>query len=402
MTRRLGYLSGAPRVSTRNDAGAAGPRSHVVSFIKAMEAEGWDVHAFIVGDRISHKWTGGKSADVLHRWGVMRFGADIARLILGSVNARRAWHELGRVDWAYERFAVLQALGRRFQRHGVPWILETNGPFFYEATTQRKSVAWGSLLRRLEVSAYRSCDVLICVTETLKEMLVREAGLRPEKIIVVPNGVDTDFFDPVAHQPHRLFDGMVVGFVGGLIEWQGLHLLLKAVADLRSEGIPVSAVLVGDGVERKNLESQAASLGLRGAIRFTGSVSWELVPSYIAGMDVGFSGQIASAVGMYHSPLKLYEYMAMARPVVASAYEDARRVIRDGETGYLFEPDDVEGLKRALRRAWQARQRLGALGARGRELMVASHTWRARVRCLVPEIERILRKSDGAGQASRR
>ncbi len=51
---------------------------------------------------------------------------------------------------------------------------------------------------------------------------------------------------------------------------------------------------------------------------------------------------------MYHSPLKLYEYMAMAKPVVASAFEDAQRVIRDRETGFLFQPGDKEDLKRTL------------------------------------------------------
>jgi glycosyltransferase involved in cell wall biosynthesis len=64
--------------------------------------------------------------------------------------------------------------------------------------------------------------------------------------------------------------------------------------------------------------------------------------------------------------------------------------VRDGETGYLFEPNDTQELKRALRRAYDNREELPGLGARARELMVADHTWLSRVRYLIPEIERVL------------
>jgi glycosyltransferase involved in cell wall biosynthesis len=388
---RVGYLSGAPRVSTRNDAAASGPRAHVVSFIKALEVAGFAVHPFIVGDRAPERLRTGTAAETLHKSTVARLLADVTRLILSWLNSRRAWRDLhGRVDWIYERFAVFHALGRRWQRNGIPWILETSGPMFFEAKTQRKSIALGGVARRLEFAAYRQCDVLVCVSESLKHTLIREARVAESKIIVLPNGVDTGFFDPQAHKPHRLFDGLVLGFVGALSEWQGLGLLLDALSAVRVEGLDLSLVIVGDGTERRALEARAASLRLTPHIRFVGRVAWSEVPSYVAGFDIGFSGQVESQMGMYHSPLKLYEYMAMAKPVIASAFADASRVVREGETGFLFEPGSAADLRRALRQAIGSRDDLARMGNEARNLIVAEHTWLSRVTLMLPQIQRIL------------
>jgi len=95
----------------------------------------------------------------------------------------------------YERFAVLQALGWVFKRDGIPWILETSGLYSDEAKTERNSLVLTGVARRLEVFAYGRCDVLVCVSAALKELVVEKTGVDPEKILVVPNGVDAAFFD---------------------------------------------------------------------------------------------------------------------------------------------------------------------------------------------------------------
>jgi glycosyltransferase involved in cell wall biosynthesis len=311
---------------------------------------------------------------------------------MSLVNSRRAWREMaGRVDWVYERLAVFQALGLRAKRHGIPWILETNGPFFYEAKAERLSIALAWLARVVELRAYRQCDVLICVTESLKTIVAREAGVPPEKILVVPNGVDTAVFDPFRGEARRLLGGFVVGFVGSLIEWQGLRQLLDAVAELRHEGLDVTLAIIGDGPERHPLARRADALGLSASVRFVGRVSSEDVPTYIAGFDVGFSGQTVLKIGtMYHSPLKIYEYLSMAKPVIAAAFDDARQVVREGQTGFLFDSSDRESLKDALRRAYSAQTELAEMGKTARRLMIDEHSWVSRVRRMISEIDRVL------------
>lgn len=390
--RRLGYLSGAPRVSTRLDGEASGPRSHVLGVIRAFEALGWQVKPFIVGDRVPRRWAAPGSERALASGVTRQMFADLVRVLMSRVNAHRAWRELhGEVDWVYERFAVLQSLGGVFKRVGVPWILETNGPFFYEAKTERRSIALASLARHREISAYQSCDVLVCVSEALKEIIIAEAKIPSHKVLVVPNGVDTTFFDPGKHRPRRFFRELVVGFVGSLIGWQGLDLLFQSMAELRTEGVELASVVVGDGPMRGNWEGRVRELGLSDRVRLVGRVRGDEVPSYIAGFDLGYSGQVPLKMGkMYHSPLKLYEYMAMAKPVLASAFEDARRVVRDGHSGFLFEPGNGQELKKALLRAYQAREALPEMGRRAQAVVQTEHSWVARVREMIQGIERIL------------
>ena len=149
---RLGYLSAAPTVSTRPDAYSAGPRAHILGVVNGFRAQGWRVDPFIVGDRVGQKITKGTLQAGLERWPALRLAGDAARLLLAARNRRAAWAELGgRVDWVYERFATMQVLGRRFKKAGIPWILETQGLFYYETRVERSTVGlpgWPSGSRR--------------------------------------------------------------------------------------------------------------------------------------------------------------------------------------------------------------------------------------------------------------
>lgn len=391
MKQRLGYLSAAPRVSTRSSKESVSPRAHVLGVMGAFKQLGWEVTPFIVGDRSPRKFTAEGSQRALSGGVLRTLAADLVRITLGVLNARRAWRELGgEVDWVYERLAVLQSLGWIFKRRGVPWILETNGPLFYEAKAERNAIVLGGVARWLEVKAYRECDVLVCISDAVKEISLREAEIPPEKVVVMPNGVDTTFFDPERCEPVRLFPNFTVGFVGTFFPWQALDLLLEVLKELRDEGLDISVVLVGDGVMREAWESRAKQLGVSANVAFTGMVPWEEVPQTISGFDVAYSGHVQMGKGgMYHSPLKIYEYLAMGKPIVASAFADARMAVREGETGFLFQGADKGDLKRALADAYQSRGELPEMGHEARQDAVDLHSWTARIRALIPEVERI-------------
>ena len=396
---RLGYLCAAPRVSTRPEAEESGARAHVLGVIQAFESLDWEVKRFIIGDRVPQKWISKGSKQLISSGFARKLAVDLMRLGSGAVNARRAWQQLGagggaggdRVGWVYERFSSLQSLGWIFQQHGIPWILETNAPMFYEAKCDRQSLVLGQLARRLELKAYQQADVLVCVSSALKEIVVREASIAPEKVLVVPNGANTALFNPEKQQRSRIFKDFTLGFVGRLYPWQGLDLLLEVIRDLRLEGINICLVVVGDGAMRQAWQRQAQQLGIAEYVAFLGQVSWAEVPKYIAGFDLGYSGQIQLQIGkMYLSPLKLYEYMAMAKPAIASRFEDASRVIRDGETGFLFQAGNKENLKQVLMRAYNSWQALPDMGRKARNDIVTHHSWRSRVMNLIPQIESIL------------
>lgn len=392
--RTVGYLSASPRISTRPEAVVSGPRTRVLGIIQAFEALGLEVNSFIVGDRVPSSWVTEGSEKAVTGGSFRVALTDTVRLILGAINARRAWRKLGsQVEWVYEYNAALANLGWIFKHHGIPWIVETHRPLFYEADAERQNVVLKKLARQMELNAYRECDLIVTITESLKEILVREGGFPAEKVLVVPSCVDVSTFDPQRCEPKRLFDGFTIGFSGNLYVWQALDFLLEALRDLRQEGLDISLVVVGGGQMLADWRSSSEGLGLSANVKFVGQVSGDEVPNYIAGFDVGYSGHQTMQIGtMYHSPLKIYEYMAMAKPVIATAFADAKQVIKDGETGYLFQSGDKEDLKAALRKAYSNRILLPDMGRKARELVVANYSWTARVQTMLADFDRLLNK----------
>ena len=380
--RVVGYLSAAPRVSTRIDAEATGPRAHVLGVMTGFNDLGWDVKPFIVGNQVPLRWSSQGSESELRKGRLRTFAADLIRLTMGPINARRAWKEIGgQVSLVYERFAVLQSLGNIFRQHNIPWILETNALYFQEAANERDSLMLTGLARRLEINAYQKCDVLICVSQVLKNIIAQEAQISPDKIIVVPNGVDTIFFDPDKFSPKFTDDEITIGYVGHLYPWQGLDILLHAMSEIRCEdGITFQLCIVGDGPIRTELDQLVKKLNLSPHVRFLGLVPWEDVPGHIVKFDIGYSNKVLNnTTKMYFSPLKIYEYMAMAKPVLCSDEKGAPRVIQHQKTGFTFPATDIKYLRNVLRQIYESRGRLPMMGKQARQEAVTHHSWGNRV-----------------------
>jgi glycosyltransferase involved in cell wall biosynthesis len=390
MKQRIGYLSGAPRVSTHPDAERGGPRSHVLGIINAFKNLGWEVKPYIVGDKISHKFVGKGSEKAMSSNFLRTLAIDLVRIIGGFINAQKAYRELGReVDWVYERLGTFQAMGQPFKRHGIPWILETNAILFEEAKLERKSLVLSGLARRSEIKAYQDCDVLVCISEVLKERLIKEAGISEKKILVVPNGVDTDLINPQKYSPKFLFDGFTIGFIGTLDAWQGLDLLLKALNELKSEiGITINLIVIGDGPMRDKWETLTNEFGLTSQVRFLGRlIQLEALP-LLASCDICYLGHLdLQGRKVYRSPLKLYEYMSLGKPVISSILTDSQTLVQEGKTGFLFPPGDLEKIKQSIFQAYQYRDQLAQMGNKAREEIVTNHSWTARVNTIIECIE---------------
>ena len=221
------------------------------------------------------------------------------------------------------------------------------------------------------------------------------------KILVVPNAVELERFDPSLNGRERCFPELTLGFVGGLIAWQALDLLLEALAALRAEGIVLGLAVIGDGAMLTPWRRRAAELGIADKVLFTGQVPGNEVGAMLARCDLGYSGPREMAIGsMYHSPIKLYEYMAQGLPVLAAAFDDARKLVAGRGTGFLFAPDDLADLCRALREAHARRESLPRMGAAAREMVAAEHGWPVRVRELIPAVRAVLAGAPGRLAAS--
>jgi glycosyltransferase involved in cell wall biosynthesis len=215
----------------------------------------------------------------------------------------------------------------------------------------------------------------VCVTEEFKKILAKDYGVSTQKMIVVPNGVNTDFMAPYLHQVNRLHKEFTVGFVGAFYPWAGLNLIIDAFNLIKE--MKIRLTIVGDGLIKTEILKNVHTYGLEPHVSFVGQVSHDKIPSYILGFDVCYSGQTPHGYGvMYGSPIKMYEYMAMGKPVIASAYEDAKSLINDRKDGYLFDPCSVESLVLAIRDAKESAHSMNS--GEIREKIVKYHSWENR------------------------
>lgn len=402
--KSLVYLSGAPRVSTRPEAIGGGPRTHILGAIRGFEKLGWTVHKYIVGDMVPLSWITEPENKIFDSL-LKRCSADILRAFLGLTHGIRSSLIFGKIDidWAYERYGSYQALGWWHQRRGVPWVLETNDLYYINAVKDRKTVATAIILREFERWAYYKCDVIVCVSDALAKLIHETFAIPQSKIVVIPNGVDEDQINPQKATAKRFFDVFTIGFVGQLYGWQKLDLLIETLSDLSKENLHCSLVVVGDGPKRKEWEELVSTFNLKRHVCFVGQVPPNEVINYIAGFDVGYAGAAPLFAGdMYLSPLKLYEYAAMGKPILASDYPDARSLLKDGVPVYLFEPGNKESLKHAIKRAHAEHSLWKSLGNRIRGAVVKHHSWQARIGEAIPQIEAVIEEKYGTAYPARR
>ncbi|MDZ7342952.1 MAG: glycosyltransferase family 4 protein, partial [candidate division KSB1 bacterium] len=177
-------------------------------------------------------------------------------------------------------------------------------------------------------------------------------GVPASRIHVVPNAVDPQRFataknGEAVRRHYQLQGKCVVGFVGSLKPWHGTEILLTAVRALHEQATHTHLLIVGDGPGRADLEMLAQAQGVNGAVTFTGNVPYDDIPNYIAAMDITVA-PYKPQENFYYSPIKIFEYMIMGKPVVAGKIGQVEEVIIDGETGVLFEPGNIEQLTAVL------------------------------------------------------
>jgi len=279
-----------------------------------------------------------------------------------------------RPDLIYERYNLFYLAGTWLARwRRVPLFLEVNSPLAAERA-RYGGIGLPGLARRLEAYVWRSADKVLAVTGVLKRMIER-AGVPADRIEVIPNGIDPAEFADVA--PCAQGSGRVVlGFVGFVREWHGLDGVIAAMAAARDTA-PMDLIVVGEGRICAELERQAASLGLAERVHFTGLRPRDQIPALVAGFDIALQPRVVD----YASPLKIFDYMAAGRAIVAPDQENIREILRDGETALLFDPSRPEAMWQAIARlAGDAglRQRLGA--AARAEIARRDFTWAGNAR----------------------
>lgn len=202
---------------------------------------------------------------------------------------------------------------------------------------------------------YLACDKLtaplvdctLCVAESHRQELINRYGLRPDRVVTIPNGVDIKRFQPIPRN-RRLREELaisddvpVIGIVGRLTDQKGHVYLLRALPLLLAKFPSLRCLVVGDGELREELQQLAADLGLTDHCLFLGVR--QDIPEVLAAMDLLVLPSLSEGM-----PYAALEGMAMGKPVVATAVNGVPELIQDGVTGLLVPRKDPVALAKAI------------------------------------------------------
>jgi hypothetical protein len=237
----------------------------------------------------------------------------------------------------------------------VPLVLEIRDlwPASIEAVGALRSRRLLRLLEWLERRMYRSASHIVTVGEGYRAKILEKADAA-DRITVITNGVDLRAFAPRKPDPRFLHlwdleDKFVCSYVGTIGMAHGLEVVLEAAGILKSKGRrDIRFCLVGDGASRKRLEERAREAGLDGMVVFTGQQPKGEIPYILASSHASLVHLKKCALFETVLPSKIFETMAMGRPVIIGVRGEAREMVMEAGAGVEMEPESAESLVRAV------------------------------------------------------
>ena len=283
------------------------------------------------------------------------------------------------------------------RQSGVPLIYELRASW-EDAAVSHGSTTEGSLRYRiskaLETHVVRTADAVTTICQGLRQDLVSRG--------VPANAVDPEHFSGVATPDAALKarfcrpGGKLLGFLGSFYAYEGLDLLVRAMPGLLARNPAMHLLLVGGGPEEARLKDLVRELGLTAAVTFRGRVSQKEVPAFYGIMDLLVYPRRRNRLTDLVTPLKPLEAMAQFRLVAAADVGGHRELIVDGQTGFLFPPDDPAAIERVVTAALASPDPEG-MRRRARRYVEETRTWARVVAGYAPLYARLLADAKRAG-----
>ncbi|ACZ20833.1 glycosyltransferase [Sanguibacter keddieii DSM 10542] len=281
--------------------------------------------------------------------------------------------------------------------YGIPVVYESRG-FWEETWLQREADRFGwsdldelerahglpdtyTLRRDTEDACRRDAERVVTLADVMAARIA-EGGVEPSRISVIPNGVDSESFpvvtrDETLAQTHGIEpETVTIGYVSSLVDYEGIDVLVDAVALLREQGTTskVRLVVVGDGPERPALMDRAASLGLDDAI-FTGKVPHDAVLDYYGLIDIFVVPRRPVEVCHLVTPLKPFEALSTGRVLVMSDVRALSEIAERSQAVTLFEAGSADSLAKQLSALISAPDERARVAAAGARWVRQSRTW---------------------------
>ena len=252
---------------------------------------------------------------------------------------------------------------------------------------------------RLEKRWVNAVDRLVVVIEEAAARN-RALGVPEKKITVVPNTIQLAEFDRYEEDAaliERVRSPLTITYTGGFDVHRGLTSVLEAMPRVLNVCPEARLVLVGDGRIRADLEAEAGRLGIADSVRFEGWQPQEKLKSYIAASDLCLVPHLKTVHTDATIPHKLFHYMYLARPVIASNCRPLERIVEETEAGVVYEAGNAEALAEAVLHLSAQPDVRRAMGERGRRAVLERYNWDATARGLVELYRGLGGKGEGGG-----
>lgn len=286
------------------------------------------------------------------------------------------------VYWRQAHLTCLPVLTARL--FGLPVIAEVNGLTLREVRTEEIPALRRAVILLLERINYRLASALICVAAGIKDSIRRHYNLNPDRIFVVENGVNLSALpltDPGQAKKDLGIapDAPVAGFVGHFFPWDGIETLIAAAPRVLEKFPEARFLIVGHGQWGNHLPGLAREAGVGDAFIFPGRVDFADLHRYLNAFDAACAPYTADIHDKSGSSMKILEYFACGKPVVASRTRGIPEIVAAGEKGLglLVSPDDPEELAEALIRLFSDPELRRKMGAGGRGYVLSERSWDA-------------------------
>ena len=289
------------------------------------------------------------------------------------------------------------------KRYNVPFVFEMTNPIeqAWEIRKIRLKHKWfwyfiSKIEAYLTMHILHTADFVLPTTRWMMEDFAKK-GIEKSKMMPYPNGIDLRRFlnanGEEIRKRYGLEDSKVVIYVGTMDKARYLDVLIHAFSKVKTNNKNVKLLMVGDGTDKSNLERLANDLGIKHDIIFTGQVYFDEIPNYIVAADIGVSPVPPLDFYKLSSPIKMFEYMAMGKPVVANEeIPEQKEVIEEGEGGILvkFEAESFSnGIIKLLDNPEMAKE----MGRMGQEWVVKNRSYEVLAHRLEGRFFELLRKA---------